>query len=585
MKSGSFKHVLRPVVIVSLALLGATGCGLVEPGDYTLKTNEPPDTEITSGPKPGSTNSYFVTIAWKGIDLDGVVKGYTVSVDGRSLFTTKTDSTFRFTAANKDEPHTISVAARDNDGADDPTPATLTFTATNVAPNTIIQVVGNPAPGATFGQGAVFTAVAVDDPDNGPEYTYRYKIDAGGQWSQWQSSPVFEFSLTSPFGLLPEGEHTFYAQARDNALAVDESPAEFRFVASATVKPGVVLSALKNGAAFYPDSSAFSLATGNTVSFSWAPTFNYAGGASTGSRYRIDGGAWTEFSTEIATLELTNVTPGTHTFEVQYRDLAGKLSDIALYRYTIVVATLNAGVLVVDDGNGQLAGRPPATGDANVDNFYTQVLTAVGARLTLWDYLAQGAPTPKKGFGNYSSVIWQSDEATANNTPRQLQLLGDYLTVGGKLWLTGWRQINQIAGTTPVSNFNPAQANAPASYAFVWNYLGIASTRQTPGNFFDFNGATGQAGYPNFAVDLAKNPIPSRPGLSPIDVFTVREGAQGIYTFNSASGNQDWQGAIVGVKHVGTNFRTVVFGFPLYHLNASDAQAVVRQVMSDFGEI
>ncbi|NUM68673.1 hypothetical protein HUU39_25960 [candidate division KSB1 bacterium] len=455
MKSGSFKHALRAAGVLSLALLALTGCGLVDPGDYTLKTNEPPDTEITSGPKSGSTNSYFVTISWNGKDQDGVVKGYTVTVDGNTVFTTSTDSTFRFTAANQDEQHSVSVAARDNDGANDPTPATLTFTATNVVPNTEIQVVGNPSQGATFGQGAVFTAVAVDDPDNGPEYTYRYKIDAGGQWSAWQSNPVFEFSLTSPFGLLPEGAHTFFAQARDNALAVDESPAEFRFVASATVKPGVVLSALKNGAAFYPDSSAFSLATGNTVSFSWAPTFNYAGGASTGSRYRIDGGAWTEFSTAVSTLDLTNVTPGTHTFEVQHRDLAGKLSDIALYRYDIVAATLSAGVLVVDDGNGQLAGRPPATGDTNVDNFYSQVLTAAGARFTLWDYLTQGAPTPKKGFGNYSTVIWQSDEATATNIPRQIQLLGDYLTVGGKLWMTGWRHINQIATTTPVATFDP----------------------------------------------------------------------------------------------------------------------------------
>lgn len=585
MKSGNFKQALRAAGVLSLALLALTGCGLVEPGDYTLKTNEPPDTEITSGPKSGSTNSYFVTIAWNGKDQDGVVKGYTLTVDGNTVFTTSTDSTFRFTAANQDEQHSLSVAARDNDGADDPTPATLTFTATNVVPNTEIQVVGNPSQGATFGQGAIFTVLAVDDPDNGPEYTYRYKIDAGGQWSEWQSNPVFEFSLTSPFGLLPEGAHTFFAQVRDNALAIDESPAEFQFVASAAVKPGVVLSALKNGAAFYSDSSAFSLATGNTVSFSWAPTFNYAGGASTGSRYRIDGGAWTEYSTTVSALELTNVTPGTHTFEVQYRDLAGKLSDIALYRYDIVAATLNAGVLVVDDGNGQLAGRPPATGDTNVDNFYSQVLTAAGARFALWDYLTQGPPTPKKGIGNYSTVIWQSDEATATNIPRQVQLLVDYLTVGGKLWMTGWRQINQIATTTPVATFDPTQPAALPSFAFVWNYLGIASTRQTPGNLFDFKGATGLAGYPSINVDLAKNPIPNRPGLSPVDVFTVREGAEAIYTFNSASGNQDWQGAVVGVKYIGTNFRTAVFGFPLYHLNTSDAEATTRKILSDFGEI
>lgn len=583
--------ILRRMVLPFLCSLGMaalTGCSITEPEDSAVKENTPPETRITSGPKEGGSSSYFVRIAWAGQDNDGIINGYNLVVDGQNSFVTISDSTFKFSAANQNEQHTISVAAVDNKGAADPTPATLTFTATNAEPATIIQVAGNPPPGATFGRGAIFT-IAGEDVDNGPEFSYRYKIDDGA-WSAWLTNPVIEFSANSPFGLLPEGNHTFYAQVRDAGLAVDTTPAEFPLVVSAAVKPGVVLNPLQNQKPFYEDNSAFAFPAGTSVQFSWSPIFNYAGGVSTGSRYRIDGGAWTEYSTAVSSLQLTNVTPGVHTFEVEYRDLAGTLSDIQRFEYEIVTATLNAGVLITDDGNGQLAGRPAATGDANAKAFYNQIFTALGARYAIYDVLTQGNPTPKRGLGRYSTVLWQSDEANflAMVRPINVQLLTEYLTLGGKLWIVGWRGVNNLAGTTPVPNFDPAQPNAPQNAAFVWNYLKIASTRQTPGSLFDFNAAIGAAGHPNMAVELAKNPIPNRPGLSPIDVFTLRTGvagAEGIYTFGSASGNPDFAGQICGVKYLGTDFRTATFGFPLYHMTAADAQAAAQKILQDFGEL
>lgn len=587
MMSCRLKFILRNVSVLSVLLLAMAGCGLVEPGDSALKTNQAPDTEITSGPKQNTLNSYFVRVAWKGVDPDGIITGYQLTVDGVQVNTTKTDSTFSFSAANQDEVHTIAVAAVDNQGEVDQTPASLSFTATNAEPNTSISIEGNPAPGATFGKGGVFTIVA-EDADNGPEFSYRFKIDDTGAWSDWLTNGEIEFSLTSTFGLLPEGSHRFIAQVRDAGFAVDPTPAEFPFVVSTAVKPAVSLTRQFNNQPFYEDNSVFSFPTGNTANFAWSVSFNYAGAKSAGSRYRIDGGAWTEYSTSVESLELANITPGAHTFEVQYRDVGGVESDVLKFEYEVVAATFNAGVLVVDDGNGQLAGRPPATGDANADNFYSQVLTAVGARFALWDVLTQGAPTPKKGFGNYSTVIWQSDEATSVTLPRQLQLLGDYLTVGGNLWVAGWRSVNQIAGTTPVANFDPSQPNAAATFAFVWNYLKVASTRQTPGNVFEFAGATGASGYPNINVDATKNPIPNRAGLSPIDVFTVRAGvagAEAVYTFNAATSAPDFQGAPVGIKYSGSDFNTFTMGFPFYHLNSADAEAAARKILQDFGEL
>src|SRR5262245_31856165 len=241
-KGMKFSNYTRRILLPVLCAVGIAafmGCGLTDPADSALKENAPPDTRITSGPKANSTYSYSVRIAWVGEDNDGIIKGYNLTVDGNNIFVTTTDSTFAFSVANRDEQHSISVSAVDDRRAVHPTPASLAFTASNSPPNTLLSIAGNPAPGATFGRGAIFTMQG-DDIYNGLAFSYRYNLD-GGAWSDWLASGVIAFSQNSSFGLLPEGQHTFYAQVRDAALAVDETPASFPLVVSAAVKPEVVL--------------------------------------------------------------------------------------------------------------------------------------------------------------------------------------------------------------------------------------------------------------------------------------------------------------------------------------------------------
>ena len=578
---------LRRLLLFSLCTLSAaalTSCGITEPKESATNANTPPETRITSGPKQGSAFSYSTRITWIGEDNDGVVRGYNLVVDGQSRFVTTTDSTFTFTAANQDEQHSISVAAVDNKDAVDATPATLTFTATNAVPNTALMIEGNPAPGATFGRGGVFTIVP-QDVDNGPEYSYRFNLD-NGAWSAWLTNNVIEFSTTSPFGLLPEGSHTFNAQVRDAAMAVDETPAQFPIVVSASVKPGVSLTAQYNAAPFYDDNSAFVFPATDSVEFAWSPIFNYAGARSTGSRYRIDGGAWTEYSTAVSSLKLFELPPGPHTMEVQYRDLGGVESDVALFAYNLVAPSRNSGVLIVDDGDGRFVDpRNPTAGDATTDAFYREVFTATGARFALWDLTTQGNITPGRGLGNYSTVVWQSDEAFYLALPQQTKVMTEYLSLGGNLWIVGWKPINQLAGSTPVTNFVPS-ATTPASYDFIYNYLKIASSKQSPASPADFIGARGEPGHPDLNVEATKNFNPAAQNrLSQIDVFTLRPEAQPIYTFVSNSGNPDFQGTIAGSKYLGQDFKTVVFGYPFYHMKTAEAIEAARKILTDLGEL
>ena len=590
MRSWKFTHALGLLTVLIIAL-SLSKCGILDPKDSEPNPNQAPETFITSGPKEGAVNSYFVRITWRGEDVDGIVKSFNLVVDGSEVKgVTKTDSTFHFSAPNEDTQHTVSVAAVDDKDAADPTPAALTFTATNVPPNTALEIAGDPQPGATFGRGGIFTVVATDDPDNGPEYSFRYNIDNGpeGPWSEWFDSDVgkfdFEFSINSQFGLLPEGTHTFFAQARDQALAIDETPAEFLFVGSANVKPVALLdSMLFNGESFFEDNSAFSFPAGNTVRLIWSPSFDYAGAASSGSRYRLDGGQFTEYSTEISSLELTNVEPGPHTFAVQFRDLGGIESDIVEFSYESVAPTFAEGILVVDDGDGRFANN------IKVDNFYSEVLTALGLPFALWDINEQGSPTPGRGMGRYSTVIWQSDEANFRSLPNQIKLVRDYLTLGGNLWIVGWKPLQLISGSTSTQlDFSPDNPNPPPNASFIWNFFKIATSNQTPIVPADFTGATGLEGHPNINVDPDKNFVPIFGNrLAPIDVFNVRSDvpeAKDIYTFNSDAGTE-FQGQVVGMKYLGNDYNVVVLGFPFYHMFTNEAIDAVSKILMDFGEL
>lgn len=115
--------------------------------------NNPPDTKLAidainlSG--PNRLNS-IVQMSWYGTDRDGYVVGYDISTDtnvydtgnGPQIFydwqkTTKQDSTFYFSIPEGQDTADIylSVRSRDNEGAVDPTPASLIIPLKNSVPN------------------------------------------------------------------------------------------------------------------------------------------------------------------------------------------------------------------------------------------------------------------------------------------------------------------------------------------------------------------------------------------------------------------------------------------------------------------
>lgn len=234
------------VCLGSLFMLSS--CGDDSPGNRG--PNLPPDTEIVSGPDPGSTGSYLVDIHWQGTDEDGRIEGYefawhtgTIScVEFDSVlawhYTTKTESTFAAAADSCPESglcqraNTFCIRSIDNDGGVDPEPAYVSFTATTLLPRA--QIVYPTEPGQVSTNQPRCVTVrweGYDDDGEAVEYRWTYKPygdppgpgipyrqDDPTRWTPWSSA-------TEAILPLEENEEisvwSFFVQAKDNAGAVE----------------------------------------------------------------------------------------------------------------------------------------------------------------------------------------------------------------------------------------------------------------------------------------------------------------------------------------------------------------------------
>lgn len=161
---------------VAVLLAAAGGCSTSTDMNGVRVPNAAPDTRLTGQPPTLLEASYAVSFQWTGSDPDGRIKGFqwklsdngvdgispqdTLTVDpltGAVLhpwqFTSATDSTFLVLADQPGFPgddvdprsyrsHSLFVRAIDVNGAVDPTPAYISFTATTLVPTSRVEFPG-----------------------------------------------------------------------------------------------------------------------------------------------------------------------------------------------------------------------------------------------------------------------------------------------------------------------------------------------------------------------------------------------------------------------------------------------------------
>lgn len=181
--------------------------------------NLPPESYLSLFPDsiiaPGST---LKRIHWWGDDPDGFVKGFRISFDSVNWgFTTKNDSTFFLSINGTDSTFRFFVAAVDDKGLIDPTPATNLYPVINTPP-TVKFDVGTEIPDTTYPV-ASFKWTGTD-PDG--DETIRYYQWALNDTNNFRRIPgtVSLLTLTQDSGLVLNSNNVLYLRAEDNAGAL-----------------------------------------------------------------------------------------------------------------------------------------------------------------------------------------------------------------------------------------------------------------------------------------------------------------------------------------------------------------------------
>ncbi len=179
----------------------------------------PPETHLSVFSMPGDTIAPGATIKkinWWGDSPNGFVTGYRISFDSLNWgFTTKNDSTFIFTIQGSDSTFRIWVAAVDDKGRVDPTPASNLYPVINSAPTMVFDA-GTDLPDTTY---PVLTLkwTATDPDGNATIKNFFWSLDDTNNFRP-VSGNLSIMTLTKDSGITA-GAHRIFMKCIDNAGA------------------------------------------------------------------------------------------------------------------------------------------------------------------------------------------------------------------------------------------------------------------------------------------------------------------------------------------------------------------------------
>lgn len=184
----------------------------------TTVENLPPETHLTLFPDsiiaPGSTSK---KISWWGDSPQGFIAGYRISFDGINWgFTTKQDSTFLLSIAGTDSTFKFYVAAVDDKGLIDPTPASNLYPVYNSAPSIAFNY-SYPVPDTVFPVVTVIWNASDPDGNNTIKNIY-YSINDTNHYKPIAGN-LSQMTLTADSGLALNANNKIFIKAKDNAGA------------------------------------------------------------------------------------------------------------------------------------------------------------------------------------------------------------------------------------------------------------------------------------------------------------------------------------------------------------------------------
>ncbi len=419
-------------------------------------------------------------------------------------------------------------------------------------------------------------------------YQYRYvtyHVRAGDSVvHDWKSTT--ETSLTIAFessDLL--NYQVFQVRAVDNDGAVDPTPAEKRFYTDQAIPPRTQLVSPRNNTELFVIEQITDWWRGIELTY----TGRDPDGELVEFGWSVDGLAitWTTDTTvSIPPSAFKPPLAGAHVLKVTSRDntnLVDPVGDSVTIR--LVRPTFTNRILIIDETQEQNFPYELRTyTDARVDSFYASLFGTNDS----WDYYGRNRTLPSKDIlGQYKLIIWHADDrptsdATVHRLPNHTDVIKDYLNVGGKFVMSGWRILKSFAWTQrfPVG-FEPG--------SFVYDYLHITRADETVLDG-DFIGGEGFSGFSSIRVDSLKllDIFPFNGKLAQINFMSeqaIGGFAKKMYIYQNAPNSTYFQyrGQTCGIIYYGTSFDVAVLGFPIFFINGNDARTLAREILQRMG--
>jgi len=306
-----------------------------------------------------------------------------------------------------------------------------------------------------------------------------------------------------------------------------------------------------------------------------------------GYAWAIDSGPWhwmTDTVVHIPPSEFSSLT-GTHLLRAISRDNTNLIDPVGdTMSIQLVNPTFTKRVLIIDETDETTFPAGMRYTDAQIDSFYSAIFGTTDS----WDYFANAKKIPPRStLGQYRLIVWHADNRpitaeTAHFLRNHADVLQDYLDVGGKLFMSGWRILKSFRWNDPFPvGFEPG--------TFVFDYLHIVSADETILNG-DFTFAQGYGGLSDVAVDSVKlaNVFPYSGKLAQINFMgeqNIGGFAKKAFLYQNA-GNSTYfryRGQTCGIIYYGTSFDVVVLGFPMFFMNGNDSQRMVNEILLRLG--
>ena len=274
--------------------------------------------------------------------------------------------------------------------------------------------------------------------------------------------------------------------------------------------------------------------------------------------WSVDNGGWHWTEDTLIYIppgEFSQPLTGQHVIRATSRDntnLVDPIGDSVIV--TLVKPTFERDILIIDetDESNFPFGTVHPT-DQQVDQFYSDIFQTSYQ----WDFKSRGIP-PKDTLGQYRLVVWHADDYPSS-LPHKIvnytDIIEDYLDVGGKFFMSGWRILKSFAWdqSFPLS-FNEG--------TFVHDYLHIISVDETFGYTGDCIGFIGVGdSFDDIRIDSTKLIdfpfiIPGQSwGLTNINLIIQPAGfTDVIYTYNNAFNSQfpQYRGKACGLRYYRT---------------------------------